>query len=86
MLERPSFGVYYLGQRRAILCRERRLLEQQSSFRYYALDKEDAIINLVNPLYADLGGTDDERMRRYTERVVESRPYELLVDKTFKIQ
>ncbi len=57
-----------------------------SSFQFYASGKPDAIINRVNPAYEGLGRTVEERQSRYTERVCESRPYEHIVDKAFRIQ
>lgn len=57
-----------------------------SSFLFYSKGSSDDIINLTNPLYVSLGQTDIERQNRYTERILEERPYEHIVDKEFRIR
>lgn len=51
-----------------------------SSYNFYAKCKFDDIITM-NPLYKDLGSTAQERMLKYREYVLESRPYEKVLDK-----
>jgi putative transposase len=57
-----------------------------SSFLFYAKGIPSDIIKFPNPLYASLGITDLERHARYSERVLEIRPYEHIVDKEFRIR
>ncbi len=56
-----------------------------SSFLFYAKGISDNIIKLPNPLYASLAAIDFERQKKYAERILETRPYEDIVDKEFRI-
>jgi len=57
-----------------------------SSFLFYAKGVPDVIIKLPNPLYITLALIESERQKRYTERILEERPYEHIVDKAFSIK
>ena len=57
-----------------------------SSFSFYAEGIDEGIIKTKNPLYLELGRTEQERQQRYREYVSQERPYEHIVDKAFKIQ
>lgn len=57
-----------------------------SSFAYYALAKENELINHPSPLYIELAHTVLERQKRYQEYVLKERPYEHLVDQAFRIK
>ena len=56
-----------------------------SSFFYYAKGTKDKIINLTNPLYLDISAYDAERKTAYIRFIRETRPYDFIVDKEFKI-
>ncbi len=57
-----------------------------SSFSFYAREKEDAIIKIVNPGYLDLGDTKEQRQQQYVDYVSIDRLYEYIIDKEFKIR
>ena len=56
-----------------------------SSFSYYAKGAKDKIITLTNPLYLDMASNDTERKIAYIRFISETRPYDSIVDKEFKI-
>lgn len=51
-----------------------------SSYNFYAKGRSDDIIT-ENPLYRDMGKTQNERQLHYCNYVTEARPYEKIVDK-----
>ena len=55
-----------------------------SSFRYYSKGREDSIVS-ASPLFDALSDDAKERMRLYSEYVLQERPYEKIIDKEFKI-
>lgn len=55
-----------------------------SSFNYYASGIKDDIIT-PNPKYEELSITPKERMRLYTEYLLQPRPYETIIDQKFKL-
>jgi putative transposase len=57
-----------------------------SSFSFYTKGKDNGIILTKNPLYLELAQTDCERQQRYSDYVLEERPYEHIVDQAFKIR
>jgi putative transposase len=57
-----------------------------SSFRCYAKGVGDDIISEKNPLYFDLGDTEQKRQQRYCEYLLQDRPYEHIVDKAFRLR
>ncbi|MBU0548864.1 MAG: transposase [Candidatus Omnitrophica bacterium] len=57
-----------------------------SSFSFYAKGIDNGIIKANNPLYLELGKTEQERQQRYIDYVSQERPYEHIVDKAFKIK
>jgi len=44
-----------------------------------------AILVIMDPLYIEMGKTKKKRMRLYREYVLQSRPYEQILDKKLKI-
>jgi putative transposase len=56
-----------------------------SSFHYYAKGVSDELINLVDPMFLELGTAEETRQRRYLECIMEDRPYEQIVDKMFNM-
>lgn len=50
-----------------------------SSYRYYAFGEKSECI-VPNPLYSDMGRSEEERMKSYQEYVATGRPYEEIVD------
>ncbi len=57
-----------------------------SSFSYYAMGKEDDIITLANPMYLELGESTPARQEAYKKYICQERPYDLIVDKAFRIR
>jgi putative transposase len=56
-----------------------------SSFSVYAKGLANSIIKELNPLYLEYSEDKQERQEWYRKYVLEERPYELIVDKEFKI-
>src|SRR4030042_6882825 len=56
-----------------------------SSFSFYAKGIDDGIIKIVNPLYLQFDKTEQERRKKYLDYILEERPYELIVDKEFRM-
>ena len=56
-----------------------------SSFSYYAKGAKDKLINLTNPLYLDMANNETERKNAYVRFISETRPYDSIIDKEFKI-
>jgi putative transposase len=56
-----------------------------NSFSFYAEGKDDGIIKSANPMYSELGATEQERQTEYARRTLEARPYEEIIDKEFRI-
>ncbi|OGX18038.1 MAG: hypothetical protein A3K83_06625 [Omnitrophica WOR_2 bacterium RBG_13_44_8b] len=57
-----------------------------SSFSFYAKGIDDGIIKIVNPLYLQFDKTEQERRKKYLDYILEERPYELIVDKEFRMR
>ncbi|MFA5156330.1 MAG: transposase [Candidatus Omnitrophota bacterium] len=57
-----------------------------SSFSYYAYGSTDDIIIMPNLLYSGLAHIQEKRQEAYIKYVSEDRPYDLIVDKVFKIR
>lgn len=57
-----------------------------SSYSYYSKGKIDDIITLDNPLYNALAQTAQGRQEAYVKYISEERPYDRIVDKSFRIQ
>jgi putative transposase len=55
-----------------------------SSYNYYVRGRSDDIIT-PDPCYLALSNDPKERMRLYTEYVLQKRPYETMLDKGLKI-
>lgn len=55
-----------------------------SSFNFYTGLRKDDIIS-VNPLYEALSADPKERIRLYKSYVLQSRPYENIIDKEFNV-
>jgi putative transposase len=56
-----------------------------SSCRFYTKGRNDDIIT-ADPLYIELSQDKAERMRKYTEYLLEDRPYEHMVDRVMRLQ
>ena len=56
-----------------------------SSFHHYAQGVDDKIITLSNPLYLNMADTDTKRREMYVSFIRQQRPYDLIVDKAFRI-
>ncbi len=56
-----------------------------SSFSYYAKGTKNKIITLTNTLYLDMADNDTGRKSAYIRFINETRPYDSIVDKEFKI-
>ena len=57
-----------------------------SSFHCYAKGVDDDLIKKKNPLYFDLGNTEQARQQRYREYLFQDRPYEDIVDTAFSLR
>jgi putative transposase len=57
-----------------------------SSFLYYTSGIKDDIIKSSNPLYLLLANTEVERRQLYFKYILEERPYEHIVDNTFRMR
>ncbi|MFH1440526.1 MAG: transposase [Candidatus Omnitrophota bacterium] len=57
-----------------------------SSYSYYGKGKTDDIITLDNSLYSSLAQTAQGRQEAYVKYIFEERPYDYIVDKTFRIK
>ncbi len=57
-----------------------------SSFSFYADGLHDVIIKYPNPGFLGLAGSQEGRQRRFRDYVLQSRPYEQLVDDTFRLE
>ncbi len=57
-----------------------------SSFSYYAMGAKDDIITLPNPMYLGLGASALVRQGEYKKYIYQERPYDLIVDKAFRIR
>jgi putative transposase len=57
-----------------------------SSFSFYANGLHDVIIKHPNPGFLGLAGSQEERQRRFRDYVLEQRPYDQLLDETFRMQ
>ncbi len=57
-----------------------------SSYSYYSKGKIDDIITLDNPLYISLAQTAQGRQEAYVKYISEERPYDYIVDKSFRIK
>lgn len=57
-----------------------------SSFFSYAMGKADDIITLSNPMYLELGESAPVRQEAYKKYIYQERPYDLIVDKAFRIR
>ena len=55
-----------------------------SSFLHYAKGSSDDIIKIDNPLYLALADSTEERRQLYLKYLLEERPYEQIVDNTFR--
>ena len=56
-----------------------------SSFSFYAVGKPNNVIKLMDPLYSNLVKTEKECQQYYQNYVYKERPYDLIVDKAFRI-
>lgn len=56
-----------------------------SSFSFYVKGEDNGIIKNANPIYDELGPTEQERQAEYARRTLEARPYEEIIDKEFRI-
>jgi len=56
-----------------------------SSYSFYSYGATQRIVNLVNPLYEELGNTEQERQSKYRAYILEERPYERIVDSYLKM-
>lgn len=56
-----------------------------SSYSHYAKGTADRIITLDNPLYLDMAITAVERREAYAKFISCDRPYDLIIDKEFRI-
>lgn len=57
-----------------------------SSYLLYAQGAQNDIVKLLDPLYSDLAGTEEERREAYVNYVSQGRPYEDALDKEFHIK
>jgi putative transposase len=57
-----------------------------SSYKAYALGIKDPIINKKNPLYLDLGHTEEKRRQSYIEYVTKPKPYQDIIDEMFLLK
>lgn len=57
-----------------------------SSFSYYAYGRQNDIITLPNPLFLELARENQARQEAYISYVLQERPYDLIVDKAFRIR
>jgi putative transposase len=57
-----------------------------SSFHFYATGKKDEIIKEVNPLYLELAQSKEIRQQQYLDFILQSRPYEHIIDKEFRMR
>ncbi len=55
-----------------------------SSYNFYAKNRKDNILT-SNPLYNELSKDSDERMKIYKEYLIQTRPYECIVDERLKV-
>ncbi len=57
-----------------------------SSYLFYAVGKEDRLIEKLNPCFSDLASNPSDRQRMFRDFIRKEGPYDLIIDRVLKIR